>query len=363
MPVLSPKGMLSDRKAPDPKPWEQTVEDYMGGAYVISDTTAQRFTRLGEGNLRRDFKDLRQISITPIAVPGLEAFCVERWRNGYIVSTADGRKPVASYGIGTMPYVAPDFRGRGICARLHVHRDLTEGRIAATSYSRGGFAARLRAHALHIEAALARGEYVPAVVRNQYGPADEGLRLNTPYTPEDHNARIADLSERRARQRFHDITDSYVERYIDMDRFRAGFAGRMGPGRAAGSAFAVRLAAAIDGDIRVSRVDGLLCLQVEKDGLVHDVMGVRSQSQAHSDLMRREILFESDPEPEVFIFRHPDEIHDRSLRKEIEGLVRAGQEGCTNEAHEIEAILDRAQAFDEGLTASREKDEVLDFGA
>lgn len=226
MSVLFPKDLFSDRKAPDPKPWEQTVEDYMGRAYVISDTAAQRFVRLGESNLRHNFSQLREDDGTRMIIPGLEAYRVNRFRGGVIVSTSDGRKPVASYACGMMPYVVPGHRGRGICARLHVHRDMTEGRIVATSYSHAGFAARLRAHALHVEAALARGDYVPGPVRNQYGSSAKGLRLNKPYTPEDHNAHISALSERQARQRFHDISGSYVERYIDEALFRTGLAGR-----------------------------------------------------------------------------------------------------------------------------------------
>lgn len=98
----------------------------------------------------------------------------------------------------------------------------------------------------------------------------------------------------------------------------------------------------------------MLCLQVQKDGFVHDVMGVRSDSQAQADLLRREIFFENDPEPEVFAFRHPDEIHDPSLSKEIEGLVRTGQESFAIEAEKIVTVLDRAQAFDLSLQAARD---------
>lgn len=352
MSVLFPKSLSvkeAQRRAAEPKPWELVVEDYLGGAQVLKDDMAKRLIERGDSNLRQDFEALQRSDRKRLSVPGLEAYRVDRHRGGYIVSTADGREPVASYGCGIMPYVAPAYRGRGICAHLHVYRDLTAGRMGAASYSREGFAARLRAHALHVEAALARGEDVPAPVRTQYRSTPEGLRLNVPYTAEDHNAHVSRLRDRRMRQKFHDITDGYVERYIDEARFTTGLAGRFGPGRAAGAAFAVRLAAAIEGDLRVSMIDARLCVQVEKDGLVHDILGVRAESQSHQDLLRREVFFDSDPVPEVFVFRHPDEIHDPSLRKEIEGMVRAGQESYAIEAEKIEAVLDAAQAFDHAL--------------
>lgn len=343
--------------------WAQRLEDYLGPATVISATSAARMTAMAEGELVHDFKFFSKQDRPRIDVPGLEEFRVLQVRGGYLVATGDGREPVASYGIGMMPYVVPDYRGRGICSHLHVYHDTHHGQRRASSYSNEGFSARRRAHALHVAKALAAGENVPGAVRAQYRAGDNGLELKEPYSPEEHNAWVKQERDASLRRDYERFTENYPVRYAQLSHYMTGLRSRFAPTAPGGVAFAARLAAVIDGEMRATVIAALIIIQVEKDGLVHDILGARPSEDAIGDLKRRNILLESDEAPEVFTFRAASEIHDQELRKSIETLLAHGQESQAIEAHEIEAILDRAQAFDEGLTASREKYELLDFGA
>lgn len=68
-----------------------------------------------------------------------------------------------------MPYVAPEFRGRGIVKEMHVLADQLRLRFQAGSYSESGIMARIGAHRMQVERAVQRGDVIPPLVKAQYG--------------------------------------------------------------------------------------------------------------------------------------------------------------------------------------------------
>ena len=349
-------------KENQPLPWEQTVEAYLGPASVIGGLAAKRLTTHAEEALLREFARLPHRERECVDIPDLKAFRVNSVLGGYLVTTLDGMEPVASYGLGILPYVMPAYRGRGICSCLHAHHDLAHGQRKATSYSIDGFYARRRAHALHVQKALDAGCDVPDAVRAQYRNGEFRLELKEPYGPEEHNDWVRRERNAALQRDYARFTEGYPVRYAQLSHYLNGLRSRFAPTAPGGVAFAARLAATIDGEMRVTVTPALIIVQVEKNGLVHDILGARASDEAINDLKQRGILHESDDTLEVFTFRSATQIPDRGLHETIETLLHRGQESQSIEAYEIEGILDRAQAFDEALSALRGRQNEPDFG-
>lgn len=114
----------------------------------------------------------------------------------FIQDRATGRA-VGVVGRAAMPYVDPDFRGRGYGS---LGQYLVEGiyrRFAASSYSPEGVMNRAAVHKHHINAALAQGHTIPEDVLADYVVADGKARLRDPYTAARHLAlRDRDLRTR-----------------------------------------------------------------------------------------------------------------------------------------------------------------------
>lgn len=92
-------------------------------------------------------------------------------------------KVIGGY-VWVLPYLDPDFRGRGIMASLHKQVDDAGLRFTTQNYTISGLMARTHAHALHVADALGRGEDVPEHVLEDYDVADGHARLREPMTRE-----------------------------------------------------------------------------------------------------------------------------------------------------------------------------------
>jgi len=338
------------------QPWEKTVQDYLGPAKVIDtspdgmpgEIIAQAGERMCALAVRISSGEISPEKIFP---PGFDRFDVYQHRGGYLVTSKETGSAIASYGLDVVPFVAPQWRGQGICAKLHVFRDTTRRQMTAGAYSENGFKARIRAHAMHVQAALTGGLKVPDEVRDQYRSTATGLKLVHDYSAQDHNKQLDEARRERMKETFNKTTEGYVCRHIDLDMVVNRIDDYFSPKYNAGAALAVRMAATIEADLRVTRINGSLIVQAQKGNFIHDILGVRTVGQAENDMIVRGIMEEGDPAPEVFVFQSLSEIHDTSLRNEIGEMVIEGQPECATKTEVVNKVLDSLEEFDRSVSA------------
>lgn len=177
-------------------PWEMTLQDFLGPNVVYLDgaLSAFRHNAIAQSEAKiRAAKASRYDRVDWSYRPDL-VLLIERKGSvrGMLVEDAETGERLAGVHCG-LPVVFSEHRGRGIgaeiVARATAGPDLI---LKPTSYSESGFGARLGAHRLLVERALAEHLDVPAKVSEAYEATPDGLRLKAPWTIAEQNALALD---------------------------------------------------------------------------------------------------------------------------------------------------------------------------
>lgn len=177
-------------------PWELTLQEFIGPYLVHLDEELSAFRHNAISNSEAKIRAAKRSRYDPIDWsyrPDL-VLLIERKGavRGMLVEDAQTGERLAGVHYG-LPVVFAAHRGRGIgaeiVARATAGPDLI---LKPTSYSESGFGARLGAHRLLVERALAEHLDVPAKVREAYTASPDGLRLKAPWTIAEQNALALD---------------------------------------------------------------------------------------------------------------------------------------------------------------------------
>lgn len=298
--------------------WKMTLKDYLGPAPLVEDyhethhVHAAAMARL----LRLDAEASDWPEADLPARPDLEVRMDSP--SAWVVRD---RATSALLGGQTLliPIVVPGQRSRGIASEMHVLVDEMGARRWAMTYSKAGLMARVRAHRLHVERALVRGETVPDEVLADYASDASGrLALRAPWTPERHAEWIVEARERERLATFARVTDGMAEILHGPHDLDERHFVEFGP-RGDGHALAACLAIDAGAEIRVGLREGsVLFVQAAIGDVVVDVFGARPEALAQDELVRRNILSDPNAPPDPFfglsklqslpieIARHPD---------------------------------------------------------
>ncbi|WP_411839969.1 hypothetical protein [Paracoccus sp. ME4] len=142
--------------------------EYLGVANLISEEQEARVSRYFKGSieelLSRSVDEHANWAELP-GHPGIE-FSIDGHHNAGL-REAGGDRLIGGY-IYILPYLDPDYRGRGLMAALHKEADLVSQRFTTANYTMDGLQARARTHALHVEDAIDEGLHVPDEVMADY---------------------------------------------------------------------------------------------------------------------------------------------------------------------------------------------------
>lgn len=174
-----------------PKPWEQTVEEYIGPCSVTQPIRRDLPQKDVEGYAQRC--TYKHTATSPRAPD--YTFHYNHLNSFKIVHEPTGE--IAGTFAGTMVYISPKHRGKALMREMYViferagikndHRLLTPGSLGAL---RG-------AHRVLVQDALNAGETIPLNVLSQYTKGEGGnLRLRTPYGRDECNTYRDQLARR-----------------------------------------------------------------------------------------------------------------------------------------------------------------------
>lgn len=149
-------------------PYQMTLMEYLGVANLITEqkeaTVAGYFSGPIKKLLSRNVNKHANWAGLP-GHPGIE-FSIDGHHYAGLRETG-GDRLIGGY-IYILPYLDPEYRGRGLMSALHKEADLVGQRFTTENYTMDGLQARARTHALHIEDALTEGSHVPHEVMADY---------------------------------------------------------------------------------------------------------------------------------------------------------------------------------------------------
>lgn len=180
------------------KAWESRVHEYVGLDVRIdrrhSDTPPPLDFAAGA---------VREVPFD--GVPEVRMLACDEKKCVFIEDRATGRC-VGMSGGGGMPYVLPEFRGRGYGSAALFLKERLYHRLRAISYSPEGVMNRAAVHKHHVSAALAAGHAVPDRVIQDYAVSGGRARLREPYTAERHEALRDRYLDTLGRERYEKIS-------------------------------------------------------------------------------------------------------------------------------------------------------------
>lgn len=303
------------------KAWQKTLQEYLGNASVAS----QIASRFEDFPIHDGFNH----NMVSPHLPGFEfRFSSSTW-----FQIIDQEKDnVVGYFQGAAR-VAPEYQGRGLTPELYVLIDEV-GAEDRTNWllTPSSFGARKAAHRRHVERALSAGLDVPDVVLAQYERGETGrLQLREDYTPAQCNL---DYQMRRYLEKsdeFLAVAGGYSRYTFDIDNpIAVNQALENDPASQEwGVEFILELHARIGGELlctRAMREDDRckeMAVQILKDGMVIDAIGIRSFQTSTADLRYRNeqifmdggFFFETTEIPPAVTIASPDEV-----RSYIDGM-------------------------------------------
>lgn len=152
-----------------------TLRDYVGPALLLdggSRLTRDEVEQIGEAVFRTTdgITALVRANIAPISTPWI----INKTASGLVAFDRESGR-AAGLMRDPMPYVHPDFRGRGLCAELYYASEALMGRsYPITSYTPAGLVARIDTHRLHIQRAIARMDMPSDLVMRDYARSPNG---------------------------------------------------------------------------------------------------------------------------------------------------------------------------------------------
>lgn len=169
--------------------WQKTVIEYLSPGILapadMEDALQNTYFKGAiEDLMSRDPARLETWAPLP-GHDGIE-FAIGGHHNALMRESSSG-KVIGGY-VWVLPYLDPEFRGRGIMATFHKQNDDAGLRFTTQNYTISGLMARAHTHALHVAAAVERGEDVPDHVLDDYDIVDGKAHLKEPMTRERYNA-------------------------------------------------------------------------------------------------------------------------------------------------------------------------------
>jgi GNAT superfamily N-acetyltransferase/sugar phosphate isomerase/epimerase len=151
------------------QPWQMTLEEYVPAINVLSNIDPDGSTEnMGARILAKENAITDRSKWIHHETPERDDILVYEHDRIICAVDVETNNVVGMYQV-YMPYVAPEYRGRGIIKEMHAVADELDRRFPASSYSESGIMARIGAHRLSFERALERGDAIPELVKAQYG--------------------------------------------------------------------------------------------------------------------------------------------------------------------------------------------------
>lgn len=193
------------------KSWQKTILEYLSPGFLVPEIHEDR---LQNDYFQGPIKELMARDPSKVEgwapLPGHDGidFAVSGHHHASLRDSSTG-KLIGGY-VYVLPYLDPEYRGRGIMAALHKQADEVGERFTTANYTISGFMSRAKAHALHVEDAVARGEDVPEIVLADYNIVDGKARLKEPMTRERYAEGFIERRELAARleERAREIEES-----------------------------------------------------------------------------------------------------------------------------------------------------------
>lgn len=177
-------------------PWHQRVHEFVGLDLKVVQRTGEPAPDLVIPAGARE--------VPWPELPGVRMMACDEKKRVFVQDRSAGGCMGVSGGV-SMPYVLPEFRGRGYGSAALFLKERLYGRMSAISYSAEGLMNRAAVHKHHINEALAAGRHVPDRVLQDYEVRDGKAKLLTPYTTDRHNGLRARYLDTQARERYEAI--------------------------------------------------------------------------------------------------------------------------------------------------------------
>lgn len=341
--------MAQDEEQPA---WRQSLWTYLQGAPVLKEVNRDQLTRHGEEALEKATAALRSKRAAEFEThgdfmgdPDLRLRINEE---GLYAVESLSRNAVVACQAGAFPYVAKEFRGRGITAQICFELDNRNQRWAASSYTLEGLMSRVRTHRLHVQAAVDRGEALSEAVADEYRiGADGKAALKTPFDPWAYDAQARAAIDVRLREAFEQENRHLVEPSFLFEDKDEGVALWEHQDGALGAKLSLALHLRYGGEFRVTRWDDNAVFQVEIDGLVLDARGVRRAEDALADLAEQDGIKDPDAlAARMSVTRYPSaSAFSRAVRDHIRGRAEENPFTSTDEVLEaVHGAMDRVRA-------------------
>jgi hypothetical protein len=311
----------------DMSAWTQTLIDYLGLHAVVPDfSDGHHMVRMAM--VRLEVMNAAADGWPEVRLPHLPDVELRMDHPRKLVVRDRATGALIGGNTQIIPFVMPDFRGRGVTSEIHVLVDEMGARSRASTYSVSGLMARVRAHRLHVERALDRGEAVPEAVLSDYARDAAGrVRLRTPFDVPAYEALVAETCRRHELEAFSRITQDMTEVLHGPHDLGALHFSHFRPTQD-GHALAVCLAEDAGATIRAGfSHDRLAFVQAEIGDVVIDVFGLRPEGAAIEELRRRGMLPSPDTPPDPFFGKplpSPIEIVRFPDRAAFEAAIRPG---------------------------------------
>lgn len=185
---------------PGSEAWRTPLSAYLGTARLIKEGQEEAIERDGQKGLRLytesyqrgDLSDFETISDFA-GDPDLVLF--HKDERFAILSRSQDR--MIAVMTAWFPYNDPEFRSRSLMAHVLKSQEERGQRMRTGSYTVAGLMNRVKAHRLHVQSAIDRGDEVPDEVMRDYRVENGCASLRDPFDPYAREARMRAASEER----------------------------------------------------------------------------------------------------------------------------------------------------------------------